>query len=137
MQRKSLRLFSLDPQSGDASSVKALMENKPKTQRSSNRRVHFPGALAHGGEVPLPPRLARNVVIRSGAGDDFMRPEPGGGSSCCSWQVGWGPAELTGHTAPRGCTVAPRAPPGTGADSIRRSLLSFWKGLVFPKEQLL
>ncbi|XP_073085841.1 cAMP-dependent protein kinase inhibitor alpha isoform X1 [Manis javanica] len=112
MQTKPLRLFSLDPQSGDASSVKALMENKPKTQRSSNCRVQFPGALPHGGEVPLPPRLARNVVIRSGAGDDFMRPEPGGGSSCCSWQVGWGPAELTGHTAPRGGTAAPGRRPG-------------------------
>ncbi|XP_017196899.1 cAMP-dependent protein kinase inhibitor alpha isoform X1 [Oryctolagus cuniculus] len=67
------------------------------------------------GEVPLPPRLELNVVIRPGAGDDFMRPELGGGSGSCSWQVGvgargadhaHGPARLDfcpGHRAPGTC----------------------------------
>ncbi|XP_057164110.1 cAMP-dependent protein kinase inhibitor alpha isoform X2 [Ursus arctos] len=35
-----------------------------------------------------------------------MQPERGGGSSCCSRQVGWGPAELTTDSARRGGTAA-------------------------------
>ncbi|XP_059961202.1 uncharacterized protein LOC132494205 [Mesoplodon densirostris] len=77
------------------------------------------------GEAPLPPRLARNVAIRPGAGDDFRRPELGAGSRCCSWQVGWGPAELTTHR--RG--AAALRPPGSrrrGHALIRSLRRSVW-----------
>ncbi|XP_044101351.1 cAMP-dependent protein kinase inhibitor alpha isoform X1 [Neovison vison] len=105
---KFLWSFSLGPQSGNASCVIALIEKKPKTRRGSGRR----GTVSRSpyplpGEVLLPPRLARNVVIRPGEGDDFMQPERGGGSSCCSRQVGLGPVELTTHSAGRGGTAAP------------------------------
>ncbi|XP_070333300.1 cAMP-dependent protein kinase inhibitor alpha isoform X1 [Odocoileus virginianus] len=47
-----------------------------------------------------------------------MRPELGGGSGCSSWQLGWGPAELTTRRpARRHCGRGQRTP-GTCADSI-------------------
>lgn len=48
--------FSLGPQYGNASCVKALIEKKPKTRRGSSRRAQFPGALPRCRERSLSPR---------------------------------------------------------------------------------
>ncbi|KAM7236525.1 hypothetical protein CapIbe_012197 [Capra ibex] len=57
-----------------------------------------------------------------------MRPELGGGSGCSSWQVGWGPAELTTQRpARRHCSPGQRTP-GTCAASIAPEKFSEFLG---------
>ncbi|XP_057388285.1 cAMP-dependent protein kinase inhibitor alpha isoform X1 [Balaenoptera acutorostrata] len=61
-----------------------------------------------------------------------MRPELGGGSSCCSWQVGWGPAELTTHR-PGAAALRPRGSRRRGhalIRSLRRSSLNFLRRII-------
>jgi hypothetical protein len=73
-------------------------------------------AAGRGGAPP-----AARAECGDPAGDDFMRPELGGGSGSCSWQVGPGPARSDHAHGPAGAAGLQRGQraPGTRRDSIR------------------